>query len=158
MRTQDEWKVITHTPSAPSPTILSTLSRISPAALFVKVIAMIFHGLTPHSFIRYAMRCVTVLVFPDPAPAIISSGPSTCSAASRCLSFNSSSNPIKTPQKSITYISYNIPVIIPAIITAAQSNLYPMPFSLKTSLPPIIVTMQPDCFIRVITVTFESGI
>ena len=52
IRTQLEWKVDTQILSAPKPTSLSTLSRISPAALLVKVIAMIFQGLTPFSSIR----------------------------------------------------------------------------------------------------------
>ncbi len=52
MRTQAEWKVETHIWSAPKPTSLSTLSRISPAALLVKVIARMFQGFTPISSIK----------------------------------------------------------------------------------------------------------
>ena len=49
---QAEWKVLTHTAEEPNSTILSILSRISPAALLVKVIARIFQGFTPHSSIK----------------------------------------------------------------------------------------------------------
>ena len=52
MRTQEEWKVLTQMLSAPKPTSLSTRSRISPAALLVNVMAMMFHGLTSFSSIR----------------------------------------------------------------------------------------------------------
>ena len=47
---------------------------ISPAALLVKVIAMIFHGFTCLSSISHAILCVITLVFPEPAPASIKSG------------------------------------------------------------------------------------
>lgn len=40
------------------------------------VIARIFHGFTPFSSIKYAILCVSTLVFPEPAPARIRSGPS----------------------------------------------------------------------------------
>ena len=46
-RTQKEWKVETHMRSACGPTISTTRSRISAAALLVKVIARICHGATP---------------------------------------------------------------------------------------------------------------
>ena len=52
IRTQAEWKVDTQMLSEPNPTSLSTRSLISWAALLVKVIARMFHGLTPISSIR----------------------------------------------------------------------------------------------------------
>ena len=52
MRTQVEWKVLTQMLSAPNPTMSSTRSRISPAALLVKVMARIFQGFTPFSSMR----------------------------------------------------------------------------------------------------------
>ena len=52
MRTQVEWNVDTQMLSEPYPTSWSILSRISPAALFVKVIAIILYGFTPFSSIR----------------------------------------------------------------------------------------------------------
>ena len=67
--TQAEWKVLTQMLSEPNPTRSSTLCLISPAALLVNVIARIFQGFTPRSSIRYAMQCVSTLVFPEPAPA-----------------------------------------------------------------------------------------
>ena len=91
--THIEWKVDTHTPSAPSPTMASTRLRISPAALLVKVIARIFHGDTPHSSIKYAILCTSTLVLPEPAPASTSSGPSVVITASLWQSFNESNNP-----------------------------------------------------------------
>src|SRR3954453_14574673 len=39
--------------------------------------------------IRYAMRCVSTRVLPEPAPASTSSGPSPCSTAWRCGGFRS---------------------------------------------------------------------
>src|SRR3990172_8659164 len=61
-----------------------TLSFISFAALLVKVTARTDPALTP-VYIRYAVLIVMALVFPEPAPARIRSGPSVCSTASFCL-------------------------------------------------------------------------
>ena len=58
------------------------------AALFVKVIAKIFHGKIFFSPIKYAILCVRTFVFPLPAPAITKHGPSVFTTASYCLSFN----------------------------------------------------------------------
>src|SRR5215213_2600718 len=69
MRAQAEWKVITHMARIARPTSSSTRSRISDAALLVKVIAR---------------------VLPDPAPARISIGPSPWVTASRCGGFRPS--------------------------------------------------------------------
>ena len=71
----------------PPGTSRSTRSRISFAALLVKVIARISHGATPRFRIRFAMRVVTTRVFPEPGPATIRSGPSPFRAASRCCGF-----------------------------------------------------------------------
>ena len=65
------------------PRIRSSRSRISAAALLVKVIARISVGFTPCARIRCATRCVRTRVLPDPAPATTRSGPSTWSTASR---------------------------------------------------------------------------
>ena len=61
------------------------LSRISSAALVVKVMARSFSAGMRASATRYARRCTRVRVFPVPAPAIISSGPSIVCAAARWL-------------------------------------------------------------------------
>lgn len=61
-------------------------SFISVAALFVNVTARICQGATPCS-IKYAMRWVSALVFPLPAPARINVGPCVCSTALRWGSF-----------------------------------------------------------------------
>ena len=74
--------------SEPKPTMLSTRSRISPAALLVKVIARMFHGFTPTFSIRYAIRLVSTLVFPEPAPARISTGPSVVNTPFFCCSLS----------------------------------------------------------------------
>ena len=66
------------------PTSASTLSRISRAALLVKVTARIAQGLIPRSLTMYAMRWVMVPVLPLPAPASMRRGPTTVVAASRC--------------------------------------------------------------------------
>ena len=71
------------------PSVRSTRSFISPAALFVKVIARISFGFTPHAARRCATRYVRTRVFPDPAPAITSSGPSVVRTASRWAGFRS---------------------------------------------------------------------
>ena len=62
--------------AATSPTKFSILSFISFAALFVNVIASMFHGFTCFSPIKYAILCVSTFVFPLPAPAITKHGPS----------------------------------------------------------------------------------
>ena len=71
-----------------SPTSPSILSFISLAALFVNVIANIFHGSAFCSPIIYAILCVNTFVFPLPAPAITKHGPSVFTTASYCLSFS----------------------------------------------------------------------
>ena len=83
---QQEWNVVTHISSAPSPTSAAARSRISAAALFVNVSARTFHGFTPCS-IRFAMRYVSTRVLPLPAPASTSKGPSRHSTAARCSLF-----------------------------------------------------------------------
>ena len=83
MRAQAEWKVITHIARARPPTSASTRSRISFAALLVKVIARISLGRAWPVPTRCAMRWVSTRVLPEPAPARISSGPSPCTTASR---------------------------------------------------------------------------
>ena len=75
IRTQAEWNVLTHIFLATGPTRAATRSRISSAALFVNVMARIRIGFTPCSPTRWAMRCVSTRVLPEPAPATTSSGP-----------------------------------------------------------------------------------
>ena len=75
MRTQAEWNVDTHMRRATGPTSASTRSRISWAALLVKVMARISKGETPCSAISQAMRWVSTRVLPEPAPATMRSGP-----------------------------------------------------------------------------------
>ena len=88
--THVEWNVLTHTAPAPCATVVSTRSFISLAALLVNVIAIILYGSTPHSSIKYAILFVSTRVFPEPAPAIISSAPSVYLTALFWLSFKSS--------------------------------------------------------------------
>src|SRR6478672_2893398 len=83
MRPQAAWNVITHAARAGGPTRRSTRSRIAAAALFVKVIARISGGFAPAAASRCAMRRVSTRVFPEPAPAITSTGPSVVRTASR---------------------------------------------------------------------------
>ena len=70
---QAEWNVEIHIPSAESPTSAFTRSRISAAALFVKVMARIWLGHASRVCSSPAMRRVSTLVLPEPAPATISS-------------------------------------------------------------------------------------
>ena len=93
--------------SEPKPTRLSTLCRISPAALFVNVMARMFHGFTPCSSIRYAIRWVSTLVLPEPAPARMRSGPSVWKTASFCGLFNVSYMLIRISLKSYNPINYS---------------------------------------------------
>ena len=75
MRTHKEWKVLTMIwRAAFRSTIWPTRSLISRAALFVNVTARMLFGLMPLSTM-WAMRQVTVRVFPVPAPARIRTGP-----------------------------------------------------------------------------------
>src|SRR3954453_13312651 len=89
MRPQAEWKVMIQIARAIGPRLRSTRSFISVAALFVNVIARISFGFTPCAASRWATRCVSTLVFPEPAPAITSSGPSVVTTASRWAGFRS---------------------------------------------------------------------
>src|SRR5438067_2012596 len=89
IRTAVWWKVPTHirlivSCSCASPSRAATRERISRAALLVKVTASRRSGQTLRRAIRSAMRVVRTRVLPLPAPAKINSGPSACSAASRC--------------------------------------------------------------------------
>ena len=75
MRTQAEWNVDTHIALALGPTSRATRSFISPAALFVNVIARTAPGATPRSAMSQAIRWVSTRVLPEPAPATMRSGP-----------------------------------------------------------------------------------
>ncbi len=71
-----EWNVEIQRSGAASPTKASMRERISPAALLVKVRAKIVEGGTSLSPMRKATRCAIARVFPEPAPASTSTGPS----------------------------------------------------------------------------------
>jgi hypothetical protein len=91
-RVQKLWKVLTHICSSGTETSRWIRSRISSAALLVKVIARMAVGLTPRSSMSQAMRRVMTVVLPDPAPARISSGPSPWVTANRWGGFRLASN------------------------------------------------------------------
>ena len=85
MRTHAEWNVDTHMRWATGPIRPSRRSRISAAALLVKVMARIWLGHAPNCVRIHAMRRVSTRVLPDPAPAPISSaGPRYCTASACC--------------------------------------------------------------------------
>src|SRR5437016_312117 len=88
MREHAAWNVDTHIRCPTGPTSWATRSRISPAALFVKVIARISNGDAPSSATRYARRCVSTRVFPEPAPAITRTGPAGSVTASYWAGFS----------------------------------------------------------------------
>ena len=86
--TQIEWNVPSQErPVAVDPSILLTLVCISFAALLVKVTDKIWLGKALFVFIIWAILDVKTLVFPEPAPATIYNGPSTCITASFCALF-----------------------------------------------------------------------
>ena len=89
MRPHAAWKVIIHMRLRDVAEDALERLRISPAALFVNVIARISFGFTPQAAIRCAMRCVSTRVLPEPAPATTSSGPSVARTASRWAGFRS---------------------------------------------------------------------
>ena len=87
--TQIEWKVPSQgIPSTACPISDATRIFISRAALLVKVTARISFGRARPVFKRCTMRVVSALVLPVPAPASISTGPSSRSTASRCAGFS----------------------------------------------------------------------
>src|SRR5437588_6650116 len=92
MRTHAEWKVETHIFWATGPTRAATRDFISSAALLVKVMARTSKGEMPCSLISQAMRWVRTRVLPDPAPAMIRSGPPGWVTASRWTGLRSSSS------------------------------------------------------------------
>ena len=75
MRTPSEWKVQISTFFAGRPISCLARSRISAAALLVKVMAAIALGSMPRP-IRCAILCVMTRVLPEPAPASTRHGPS----------------------------------------------------------------------------------
>src|SRR2546423_4811875 len=89
MRPHAAWNVRIQIARATFPRRPSRRVRISPAALFVNVIARTSFGFTPQALIRCAARWVRTRVFPEPAPAITSSGPSVVSTASCWTGFRS---------------------------------------------------------------------
>ena len=83
-----EWKVPSQgIPSIAPPESAPTRSRISRAALLVKVTARIWLGHALRVAMRCARRAVSAAVLPVPAPARTSTGPSVVSTASRCGAF-----------------------------------------------------------------------
>ena len=81
-RTPSEWKVQISTSLAWRPMRPLARSRISAAALLVKVMAAIALGAMPPS-IRCAILCVMTRVLPEPAPASTRHGPPVkCTARS----------------------------------------------------------------------------
>lgn len=87
IRTHRAWNVETQTSCADSPNSLPTRSRISRAALFVNVIAKTFQGWPLALQLNKLPGASIHGSSPEPAPAIISSGPSVSKTASCCLSF-----------------------------------------------------------------------
>ena len=81
------------------PTSSATRVRISPAALLVKVMARMPHGGASPVAMRWAMRRVSTRVLPEPAPAMIRSGPPRCSTAARWGRVRSSTSAAGRPAK-----------------------------------------------------------
>ena len=83
-RTAEEWNVEIHIRWAVGPISPATRSRISAAALFVKVMARISCGRARPVASSHAMRWVSTRVLPEPAPATISSGAPVWVTAAAC--------------------------------------------------------------------------
>src|SRR4029077_26372 len=88
MRTPMAWKVPIQIAPAARLRRFSTRLRISRAALLVNVTARISPGSARPCWISQAIRCVSTRVLPLPAPAKISSGPSSAVTAARCGGFS----------------------------------------------------------------------
>ncbi len=86
------WNVLIHMVRATGPTRSPMRSFISPAALLVNVMATTSSGRTCCTWMSHATRCVSTRVLPEPAPARISRGPSTCVTALRCSSLRPASS------------------------------------------------------------------
>ncbi len=71
---------------------------MTPAALSVKVTARICDGSKAPAKTWFAIRRVIVVVFPEPAPARMQTGPRTASTAARCCGFS--------PSKTSTHRAY----------------------------------------------------
>src|SRR5579884_2256394 len=102
MRAHAEWNVDTHIRDATGPTSAPTRSFISPAALFVNVIASRPNGDTRRCATRYAIRCVRTRVLPEPAPAMTSIGPSGATTASCWTGFSPASSASGSPSFPLT--------------------------------------------------------
>ena len=89
IRAHKAWNVQIHGRRAPVAASDFTRSRISSAALFVKVTASSSPGSACPSAISRAARQAMTRVLPDPAPARTRSGPSVCSTACFCSAFRS---------------------------------------------------------------------
>src|SRR5829696_2799891 len=80
------WNVLAWTPGNPR---AASRSRISVAALSVKVTTSTWPGWTAPVAIAYATRLEITRVLPVPAPARMHNGPAVVSTASRCAGFRS---------------------------------------------------------------------
>jgi hypothetical protein len=88
MRTPMAWKVPSHMPEMLRPIRISTRSTISRAARLVKVTASTSCGLARPVRRMWARRVVSTRVFPVPAPASTSNGPSAAVTAASCSGFS----------------------------------------------------------------------
>src|SRR5262249_35483072 len=87
-------------PAVGRPGTPSARSRLvsSPAVLRVNVSASTWSAPADPLSMRWAMRLVSTLVLPDPAPARMHSGAASVVTANRCASFNpSSTSPTEEP-------------------------------------------------------------
>src|SRR3989338_554842 len=115
-----------------------TRSRISFAALLVKVTARIFSGATPWRM-SSAMRSVMTLVFPAPAPATIRSGPSLWRTARFCASLS--------PSRCFTPLEV-VPSLFIGSVCFDDSSLRPWKKSLLQLLTVHALPLYPDSEFR----------
>ena len=121
------WNVRAMTPRWPSDVIRST---ISPAALSVKVTSRIWSGGTAPVSMAYAARRLMTRVLPEPAPAMIASGPEVAVTASRCDGLRSSS------RRSAESAAVNDPTSRRASLQRREARIGAYQPAIRPGLPP----------------------
>src|SRR5262245_59076760 len=110
VRLHSPWKVPIHMPRVLMGSIADSRVSISRAALLVNVTASTPCGLTRPVWISHAMRVVSTLVLPLPAPARISEGWSGSVTAASCCSLRLSSSFMESADYTGAYNRFRLSV------------------------------------------------